>query len=72
MEQLITIDSIESYNSFFGLETRHPLVAVVDMAQATNTRLPDEMAYDYRVYALFLKQTYCGDITYGRDRKSVV
>lgn len=67
MEQLITIDSIESYNSFFGLETRHPLVAVVDMAQATNTRLPDEMAYDYRVYALFLKQTYCGDITYGRQ-----
>lgn len=67
MEQLIKIDSIESYNSFFGLETRHPLVAVVDMAQATNTRLPDEMAYDYRVYALFLKQTYCGDITYGRQ-----
>lgn len=67
MEQIITIDSIESYNSFFGLETRHPLVAVVDMAQATNTRLPDEMAYDYRVYALFLKQTYCGDITYGRQ-----
>lgn len=67
MEQLIKIDSIESYNSFFGFETRHPLVAVVDMAQAKNTRVPDEMAYDYRVYALFLKQTYCGDITYGRQ-----
>ncbi len=26
-----------------------------------------EAAYDYMVYALFLKQTYCGDITYGRQ-----
>ena len=67
MEQLLTIDSIESYNKFFGFETRHPLVAVVDMDKLDAMRFPPELTYDYRVYALFLKQTYCGDITYGRQ-----
>ena len=67
MEQLLTIDSIEAYNRFFGFETRHPLVAVIDMSRVDPDRLPPEVSYDYRVYALFLKQTYCGDITYGRQ-----
>ena len=67
MEQLLTIDSIEAYNRLFGFETRHPLVSVIDMSSADTSRLPPEIAYDYRVYALFLKQTYCGDITYGRQ-----
>ena len=67
MEQPLTIDSIEAYNRFFGFETRHPLVAVVDLSRVDPDRLPPEVSYDYRVYALFLKQTYCGDITYGRQ-----
>lgn len=61
------IDSIESYNNYFGFETQHPLVAVVDLRKAKPESFPMEAAYDYRVYALFLKQTYCGDITYGRQ-----
>ncbi len=67
MEQTLTIDSIESYNNYFGFETQHPLVAVVDLRKAKPESFPMEAAYDYRVYALFLKQTYCGDITYGRQ-----
>ncbi|WP_338336438.1 helix-turn-helix transcriptional regulator [Marseilla massiliensis] len=67
MEQTLIIDSIESYNNYFGFETQHPLVAVVDLRKAKPESFPMEGAYDYRVYALFLKQTYCGDITYGRQ-----
>lgn len=67
MEQTLIIDSIESYNNYFGFETQHPLVAVVDLRKAKPESFPMEAAYDYRVYALFLKQTYCGDITYGRQ-----
>ena len=67
MEQTLIIDSIESYNKYFGFETQHPLVAVVDLRKAKPESFPMEAAYDYRVYALFLKQTYCGDITYGRQ-----
>lgn len=67
MEQTLIIDSIESYNNYFGFETQHPLVALVDLRKAKPESFPMEAAYDYRVYALFLKQTYCGDITYGRQ-----
>ena len=67
MEQTLIIDSIESYNNYFGFETQHPLVAVVDLRKTKPESFPMEAAYDYRVYTLFLKQTYCGDITYGRQ-----
>ena len=30
--EILQINTIDSYNSLFGLETRHPLVAVVDLA----------------------------------------
>ena len=67
MAQTVIIDSISDYNALVGMETRHPLVTVIDPA-ACGRALPEgEVAYDYRVYALFLKQTYCGDITYGRQ-----
>ena len=49
-----------------GFETKHPLVAVVDLKKADKKAFPQEVSYYYGVYALFLKQTYCGDITYGR------
>ena len=67
MEQLFILDSITKYNELMGFETRHPLVAVVDLSTTRGDEYPDETVFDYRVYALFLKQTYCGDITYGRQ-----
>ena len=63
--EILQINSIDSYNSLFGLETRHPLVAVVDPADAT--RFPSHFTMNYGIYALFLKQTRCGDIRYGRQ-----
>lgn len=66
MEQLIKIDTIDDYNKMYGIETKHPLVTVVDMNNTDPALFPMEAAYSYGVYALFLKQTYCGDITYGR------
>ena len=63
--EILQINTIDSYNSLFGLETRHPLVAVVDLADAT--RFPSHFIMNYGIYALFLKQTRCGDIRYGRQ-----
>lgn len=63
--EILQINTIDSYNSLFGLETRHPLVAVVDLAYAT--RFPSHFTMNYGIYALFLKQTRCGDIRYGRQ-----
>ena len=66
MEKIFKVDSIDEYNKVMGVETKHPLVTVID--EKTLSRFPFEgdITYSYGVYALFLKQTYCGDITYGR------
>ena len=31
---IISIDSIDAYNKMYGFETLHPLVSVVDLAEA--------------------------------------
>ena len=64
-EEVIELDSVEKYNRLFGLETLHPMVSVVDLSKAT--RWPQEFKVNYGVYALFLKEICCGDITYGRQ-----
>ena len=35
MEEVIKLDEVDKYNKLFGLETRHPLVSVVDLSKAT-------------------------------------
>ena len=65
-KDIIQIDSVDKYNSFFGLETRHPLVSVVDTSKG-NADTPTHFTFNYGIYALFLKQTRCGDIRYGRQ-----
>lgn len=64
---VVIIDSIDKYNEMMGLETKHPLVAVVDMAEADYQKARGEKTYEYEVYSVWLKQTMCGDITYGRQ-----
>ena len=66
-QNIIHIDSIDTYNRFMGFETRHPLVAVVDLSKANPESLKGEKTYNYGVYCIWLKQTKCGDITYGRQ-----
>lgn len=67
MEQQIAFDTVDQYNKLYGFETKHPLVTVVDLNGTDPAKFPQEASYSYGVYALFLKQTYCGDITYGRQ-----
>lgn len=64
--EIFRIDSIDEYNRALGFETKHPLVAVVDMSKAKHLPEPKLHTTEYGVYALWLKQTKCGDITYGR------
>ena len=65
MEEVIKLNEVDKYNKLFGLETRHPLVSVVDLSKAT--QWPEHFKVNYGVYALYLKDTYCGNITYGRQ-----
>lgn len=64
MPNVIKLDTIEQYNRLYGLETVHPLAAVVDLSEAT--RFPSRFTLNYGVYALYLKQTKSCDLRYGK------
>lgn len=65
MEQIIKINTIDQYNKLFGLETLHPLVAVVDLSKAE--KWPPHYRFNYSLYCLYLKNSKCGNIRYGRQ-----
>ena len=57
------IETVDEYDKLLGIETFHPLVSVVDMAQARRIR---HMRHSFGFYAIFLKEVKCGDLIYGR------
>ena len=60
----IYFDSIGTYNKLYGLPTKHPLVATVDLREAANYANHIEM--EGEIYSLFLKNApYCR-LKYGR------
>lgn len=64
-DKIIPIDSIEAYNRLYGLETHHPLVAVIDL---NNAKYPvNHIFMDYGVYALYLKNGANCTVMYGRQ-----
>ncbi|WP_293671746.1 AraC family transcriptional regulator [uncultured Parabacteroides sp.] len=64
MDEIIKIDTIDQYNKLYGLETMHPLVGVVDLTKATI--FPNHIRMNMGIYSIFLKQTKCGDLKYGK------
>jgi AraC-like DNA-binding protein len=62
MEQVERIDTVNEYNKYAGVDTLHPLVSVInfdDVAPITHFRRR------IGIYAVFLKDIKCGDMTYG-------
>ena len=60
----IFFDSVSTYNKLYGLPTKHPLVAAVDLREATN--YPNHVEIQGEIYTLFLKNApYCR-LKYGR------
>lgn len=62
---IVRLDSIDAYNKLYGLETRHPLVTVIDLTEAT--KIVNHVRMDYDVYALFLKNGANCTLKYGRQ-----
>ncbi len=50
--EIIRMDSVDDYNRFFGLDTEHPLVSVVDLSMAA--KWAERARFGYGIYALFL------------------
>lgn len=65
MKEILNLDTVDAYSKLFGIETLHPLVNVIDLSEATCW--PTEQLFNYGIYALFLKDTKCGDIRYGKQ-----
>lgn len=60
----VFIDSIDGYNRLYGLTTRHPLVAAVDLRECGSYANNIEIKSD--LYGLFLKNTSYCSLKYGR------
>jgi AraC-like DNA-binding protein len=65
MEKIRTYDSIDEFNREFGIETLHPLINIVDAAQANPVVIDGDHCFNY--YSVFLKDARCGNIKYGRN-----
>ncbi len=65
MEQVIRLEKISEYNALKQTETLHPLVSVID--NTNQIPLPNGR-YHFDFYAVFLKETVCGELGYGRKK----
>ncbi len=63
-ETIKNIKTIAEYNDMLGIETLHPLVSVINLAEANPMR---HARHTFSFYTIFLKEVKCGDIIYGRQ-----
>lgn len=62
MEEILRVDTVRNYNDYIGVDTLHPLVSVInfnEVPKVINFRM------FMGIYALFLKDIKCGNMTYG-------
>lgn len=60
---LIDLKTVDLYNKLYGLTTHHPLVAVVDLKEAS--KMVNNSIWKYGLYAVFLKNNKACRIRYG-------
>lgn len=62
MSEITRINTVTEYNNLVGVETLHPLVSIIDFAKS------EPFCYFRKqlgIYAIFLKDSKCGNMTYG-------
>jgi AraC-like DNA-binding protein len=64
MEELVVLDSVTQYNQRCGVPTYHPLVSTFELSTAS--RPAKEGKIRFELYAIYLKDTHCGTLRYGR------
>ncbi len=58
------INSVGEYSALRGAETLLPLINVLDY---DNSALLEPASYNFGFYSIFLKDTKCGDLRYGKE-----
>lgn len=64
MANIKHINSIEEYNDYFGVETLHPLVTVIEGRKGNPLRFCQKY---FNFYSIILKDAVCGNLRYGRS-----
>lgn len=62
---LLNIETVTEYNDMLGVQTRHPLVGVIDLSKAHPMR---HMRHTFSFYTVFLKDEKNCDLLYGRQK----
>ena len=65
MGKIITLETVQDYNTLLGYETYHPLVGVIDFLKLESLKYGRK---NFGFYAVFLKDLECGDLSYGRSK----
>jgi len=65
MKGIIRCATPQDYNDIFGLETLHPLVAVIDYSKLNPIDLPEGWSYGF--YGIYLKGSERCALRYGRN-----
>lgn len=58
------IKSVGEYSQLRGSDTLHPLINILDYR---NLKLLEPASYNLGFYCIFLKETKCGDLRYGKE-----
>lgn len=66
MSDIIRLEKVADYNYLLGVETQHPLVSVVDLSKI-NRRDVEHTHLHYGFYTIYLKESLCGELVYGRN-----
>lgn len=66
MDKILDIATVDDYNRYWGLPTRHPLVNVLE-GERLSQRIPHCLKH-FGLYVIFLKDLPCADhLKYGRN-----
>lgn len=64
MEKIINVKSVGEYSELRGAKTLHPLVNILDYK---DLKPLEPAVYNFGIYSIYLKETICGDILYGKQ-----
>ena len=64
MNEITKLDTVQHYCDLFGIEALHPLISIVDCDKMNPIRHGRRL---YNLYAVLLKDTDCGTMSYGRS-----
>lgn len=69
MNEIVYFNSVSDYNKVCGQETLHPLVSILNLSDCPprDWKQGTRVKMNFGIYAVFLKDTVCGDIRYGHD-----